>query len=33
MMLKDKTKSNLTEDESHLILSLIQDLQARFIQI
>ncbi|OYZ15032.1 MAG: hypothetical protein B7Y39_16850 [Bdellovibrio sp. 28-41-41] len=33
MMLKDKTKSNLTEDESHLIVSLIQDLQARFIQI
>jgi len=33
MMLQDKTKANLTEDESHLIVSLIQDLQARFIQI
>lgn len=33
MMLKDKTKSNLTEDESHLIASLIQDLQTRFINI
>ena len=33
MMLRDKTKSNLSEDESHLIDSLIQDLQTRFINI
>lgn len=32
MMLKEKTKSNLTADEDHLIMSLIQDLQGRFVQ-
>tara|TARA_B110001454_G_C12723306_1_gene436412 strand:+ start:23803 stop:24051 length:249 start_codon:yes stop_codon:yes gene_type:complete len=33
MMLREKTKSNLTDDESHLIASLIQDLQTRFVQM
>ena len=33
MMLREKTKSNLTDDETHLLTSLIQDLQTRFIQI
>jgi hypothetical protein len=33
IMLQDKTKSNLTSDESHLVTSLIQDLQARFINV
>ncbi len=33
IMLREKTKSNLTEDENHLLISLIQDLQNRFIQM
>lgn len=33
VMLKDKTKNNLTDDEKKLIDSLLLDLQNKFIQI
>jgi hypothetical protein len=33
MMLKDKTKNNLTEDEKQFLESLISDLQMKFVQL
>lgn len=32
-ILKDKTKNNLTEDESELLEHILRDLQLKFIQI
>lgn len=33
LMLKDKTKGNLTVEESQLILSITNDLQSKFLQM